>query len=210
MIISHLSNSTNTGIIEPYVNVIRHKSVCEKLGISSAKLFHMIANGLFPKPFTIIPGGRAVGWLESDVNRWVFERKDSALPKHTAKQSSVVKRSSWEGDHDNSLVVCLDRTNTTHIVDPDCVPHSDDLSPLQNLVIDIINAGYKGVIMDEKRLKNGRYFYALSTNGNTPEGRLLIQLSSDYANGKPMPPSHDVLAQIKKVYDLKRTSKGGC
>jgi prophage regulatory protein len=94
MIISHLSSSTKTGIIEPYVRVIRHNSVCEKLGISSAKLFDIVARGLFPKPFTIIPGGRAVGWLESDVNRWVFERKDSALPEHTAKQSSVVERPS--------------------------------------------------------------------------------------------------------------------
>ena len=108
----------------------------------------------------------------------------------------------------DSLVVYLGRNDAAHIVDPDCVPHSDNLSPLQNLVIDIINAGYEGVFVDEKRLKNGRYFCALSTNGNTPEGRLLNQLSSDYANGKPIPPSNDVLARIKKAYDQQCASKG--
>jgi hypothetical protein len=108
----------------------------------------------------------------------------------------------------DSLVVYLDRNNTNHIVDPDCVPHSDDLSPLQNLVIDIINAGYEGVIVDEKRLKNDRYFCALNTNRNTPEGQLLAQLRSDYANGKPMPPSHEVLARIKQAYEQQSNSKG--
>jgi predicted DNA-binding transcriptional regulator AlpA len=35
----------------------------------------MCARGQFPKPFVIIPGGRAVGWLEDDVNAWIRARK---------------------------------------------------------------------------------------------------------------------------------------
>lgn len=54
--------------------VARHADVCKKLGISAASLFDMIAKGVFPKPFTIIPGGRAVGWLESDVDTWIMDR----------------------------------------------------------------------------------------------------------------------------------------
>jgi prophage regulatory protein len=57
------------------VQIIRHAQVCEKLQVSSAKLFDMVARCQFPKPFTLIPGGRAVGWLESDVDRWILERK---------------------------------------------------------------------------------------------------------------------------------------
>jgi len=57
------------------VQVIRHNQVCQKLGISSAKLFDMVAKKQFLKPFTLIPGGRAVGFLESDVNQWILERK---------------------------------------------------------------------------------------------------------------------------------------
>jgi prophage regulatory protein len=59
------------------VQVIRHAQVCAKLQISSAKLFDLIAKGLFPKPFQLIPGGRAVGWLECDVNSWVLSRKEN-------------------------------------------------------------------------------------------------------------------------------------
>ena len=57
------------------LRVIRHKQVCAKLQISSAKLFDMVARGQFPKPFTLIPGGRAVGWLEADVDAWITSRK---------------------------------------------------------------------------------------------------------------------------------------
>jgi prophage regulatory protein len=57
------------------VRVVRHAQVCEKLRISSAKLFEMVARSQFPKPFQLVPGGRAVGWLESDVDRWILERK---------------------------------------------------------------------------------------------------------------------------------------
>lgn len=57
------------------VQIIRHNQVCEKLQISSAKLFDMVAKKQFLQPFTIIPGGRAVGFLESDVDQWILKRK---------------------------------------------------------------------------------------------------------------------------------------
>lgn len=62
----------------PDVKVIRHSQVCEKLQISRSKLFDLIAKGLFPRPFPLVPGGRAVGWLSSDVESWILERKATA------------------------------------------------------------------------------------------------------------------------------------
>ena len=64
------------------LRVIRHNQVCVKLQISSAKLFDMVAKGIFPKPFVLIPGGRAVGWLEQDIDEWILDRKQ-ALAKET-------------------------------------------------------------------------------------------------------------------------------
>jgi prophage regulatory protein len=59
------------------VQIIRHALVCQKLQVSRAKLFDMIARGQFPKPFTLIPNGRAVGWLEQDVDIWIMNRKNA-------------------------------------------------------------------------------------------------------------------------------------
>jgi prophage regulatory protein len=59
----------------PAIRLVRHAQVRQKLDVSEAKLFDMIARGQFPKPFQIIPNGRAVGWLESDVDDWILARK---------------------------------------------------------------------------------------------------------------------------------------
>jgi prophage regulatory protein len=56
------------------LQVIRHADVRRKLKASNAKLFDMIAKEQFPKPFVIFPGGRAVGWLEDDVDAWIMQR----------------------------------------------------------------------------------------------------------------------------------------
>jgi len=80
MVIKHLSREKPLDAVAP-VNVIRHTQVCKKLQISSAKLFDICAKGLFPKPFQLIPGGRAVGWLEEDIDRWIYQRKESAQRK---------------------------------------------------------------------------------------------------------------------------------
>jgi prophage regulatory protein len=56
--------------------ILRHAIVSKKLGVSASKLFDMIAKGEFPKPFLIIPSGRAVGWLESEVDNWILSRRE--------------------------------------------------------------------------------------------------------------------------------------
>lgn len=60
------------------VRVIRHSQVREKLQISKSKLFLMIAEGSFPRPFRLTPDGRAVGWLESDVDAYILTRREAA------------------------------------------------------------------------------------------------------------------------------------
>ena len=79
MVKKHLSTSNNIQSDNKIVRVIRHNQVCVKLQISNAKLFDMVAKGLFPKPFVLIPGGRAVGWLEQDIDQWILGRKASSL-----------------------------------------------------------------------------------------------------------------------------------
>lgn len=67
------------------LQVIRHAQVCEKLKISSAKLFDMVARQQFPKPFPLVPGGRSVGWIEEDVNNWILARRDCVSSKTAIK-----------------------------------------------------------------------------------------------------------------------------
>ena len=57
-----------------FARIVRPREVRVRLGVSRAKFADMVAKCQFPKPFTIIPGGRAVGWLNSDVDAWIMQR----------------------------------------------------------------------------------------------------------------------------------------
>ena len=65
------------------IKIVRHGEVSKRLAVSGPKLFDMVAKGQFPKPFTIVPGGRAVGWLEADVDAWIISR--SAEPRESVR-----------------------------------------------------------------------------------------------------------------------------
>lgn len=65
------------------LKIIRHKGVCQKMDISSSQLFDICAKGDFPKPFQLVPGGRAVGWLEHQVDQWILERKAASEKEAT-------------------------------------------------------------------------------------------------------------------------------
>jgi len=73
------SNSTAGG---DWVCVIRHAGVCKKLKVSPSKLFAMIAAGHFPRPFKLVPGGRAVGWLLADVDAFLQQRAKTTEVKN--------------------------------------------------------------------------------------------------------------------------------
>ncbi|MFM9993716.1 MAG: helix-turn-helix transcriptional regulator [Burkholderiaceae bacterium] len=60
--------------------ILRMRDICQKLGLCPSTVHDFVARGIFIKPFTLIPGGRAVGWLEVDVDvdQWIFDRKEAS------------------------------------------------------------------------------------------------------------------------------------
>jgi prophage regulatory protein len=47
----------------------RLPEVINKTGLSRSSIYLRMSNGEFPKSISL--GGRAVGWLESDINEWL-------------------------------------------------------------------------------------------------------------------------------------------
>jgi hypothetical protein len=101
----------------------------------------------------------------------------------------------------NSIVLFHGRDDNLYVVDPDCIPHFDDTPPLMQIAVAIIEAGYAGVIVDEKQLSNGRFVHCLSTNSATPEGRILAGVSVSYSAGNPLPSTAVVVAAIRREYE---------
>jgi len=52
--------------------ILRLPTVKARTGLSRSTIYLRISEGRFPKPISL--GGRAVGWVESEINEWLDER----------------------------------------------------------------------------------------------------------------------------------------
>lgn len=62
---------SNTHQIDP---ILRRKDVTEAVSLSSSTIYAMVAKGNFPRPIKLSNGGRASGWLLSEINTWKQSR----------------------------------------------------------------------------------------------------------------------------------------
>ncbi len=53
-------------------NILRLPAVRAVTGLSRSTVYNRISEGSFPVPISL--GGRAVGWLESEIQRWLEDR----------------------------------------------------------------------------------------------------------------------------------------
>ena len=57
------------------LRIIRMKELVSKVGYARSTIYALIKEGRFPKPFKLVPNGRANGWLEETINEWIDHRK---------------------------------------------------------------------------------------------------------------------------------------
>ena len=57
---------------------LRRPEVLQRLGIKREALRELINDDHFPPGTAIVPGGRAQGWLEEDVDKYIEERRKLA------------------------------------------------------------------------------------------------------------------------------------
>ena len=53
-------------------NILRLPAVKARIGLSRSTIYLRISEGKFPKPIPL--GGRAVGWIEAEVNEWLSQQ----------------------------------------------------------------------------------------------------------------------------------------
>ena len=63
--------STCVGISRQ-VRFLRLPEVLARTGLSRSTIYVRLEQGRFPRPVSL--GGRAVGWIESEVDGWIRER----------------------------------------------------------------------------------------------------------------------------------------
>ena len=56
--------------------ILRLPDVKRSTGLSRSTIYLRITQGTFPKPVSL--GGRAVGWLETEIQQWLQRRIDAS------------------------------------------------------------------------------------------------------------------------------------
>ena len=56
--------------------ILRLPEVKRSTGLSRSTIYLRIARGAFPKPVSL--GGRAVGWLEAEIQEWLQRRIEAS------------------------------------------------------------------------------------------------------------------------------------
>ena len=58
---------------KPTRRIIRMAQLRAKCPLSESHIYGLIKQGKFPKPFPLVPGGRAVGWYEDVIDEYFSE-----------------------------------------------------------------------------------------------------------------------------------------
>ena len=59
------------------LRILRMKDLPPKVGLQPSTLYGLIAEGKFPKPHKLIPGGRAAGWDEAVIDAWISQSEEA-------------------------------------------------------------------------------------------------------------------------------------
>jgi len=57
------------------LTILRRKQVEIRTGLSRSTIYARISEGAFPRPIDL-GGGRAVGWIEAEIEEWLQNRID--------------------------------------------------------------------------------------------------------------------------------------
>jgi prophage regulatory protein len=66
-----MSNNTQGGF-NMVNNILRLPAVKSRTGLSRSSIYLRISQGVFPEQISL--GGRAVGWLESEIDDWLKQQ----------------------------------------------------------------------------------------------------------------------------------------
>lgn len=62
--------------------LIRRSEVEARTGLARATIYSMVRAGKFPAPIPLTESGRAVGWIESDIDAYLQRCINAARPKN--------------------------------------------------------------------------------------------------------------------------------
>jgi prophage regulatory protein len=60
------------GVVMQSIKILRLKDVIAKTGLSRSNIYSLLSAGKFPKKIQLSP--RCIGFLEADIDNWLYEK----------------------------------------------------------------------------------------------------------------------------------------
>ena len=71
------------------LRIIRMRELVSKVGYARSTIHALIKEGRFPAPFKLVPNGRANGWLEDTIDKWMQERAEEVKESVAYHRSDI-------------------------------------------------------------------------------------------------------------------------
>ena len=68
------NQKTNTSLANRAPRFIRIRQVMDMVGLSKSHIYHLAAQGKFPKSIPLVPGGTSVAWLETEIEDFINQQ----------------------------------------------------------------------------------------------------------------------------------------
>jgi hypothetical protein len=87
------------------------------------------------------------------------------------------------------------------VTDTDYLDSKGDEDPILELAVELMVAGYPGIVVHTAPLSNGKYFFGINSRRDTPEGRVYERAQAAFHQSGKIPDIPAAIKEIEAEYD---------
>lgn len=98
--------------------------------------------------------------------------------------------------NENYLIMYHSQNDDLIVTDTDYLDSKGNQDPILELAIELMVAGYPGIVVHTAPLSNGKYFFGINSKRGTPEGRVYARAEAEFFQFGKNP---DIPAAIREI-----------
>ena len=98
--------------------------------------------------------------------------------------------------NENYLIMYRSQNDDLIVTDTDYLDSIGDQDPILELAIELMVAGYPGIVVHTAPLSNGDYFFGINTKRGTPEASVYARAEAEFFQSGKNP---DIRAAIREI-----------
>ena len=105
------------------------------------------------------------------------------------------------GASENLFIMYHAQNDDLIVTDTDYLNSKGDQDPILELAVELVVAGYPGIVVHTAPLSNGEYFFGTNYRADTPEGHYYSRAQADFHQYGKIPDIPAVIREIEAAYD---------